>query len=109
MKKFGLVFAGFIVAVSLSISAQVGSAFADDGWYYRPAYRHHYYGSGHWHGPYYWRYWDHPYYGDLYVYRGHYMDYATAVGYCVKRFKTYDPYTKTYIGSDGYRHPCPLP
>lgn len=36
--------------------------------------------------------------------RGYY-DNATA--YCMRRFKSYDPYSRTYLGYDGYRHPCP--
>ena len=30
-----------------------------------------------------------------------------AVGYCMRRFKSYDPNSGTYLGYDGYRHPCP--
>jgi hypothetical protein len=29
------------------------------------------------------------------------------VGWCVDRYKSYDPYTRTYLGYDGYRHSCP--
>ena len=29
------------------------------------------------------------------------------VGYCMSRFKSYDPRSGTYLGYDGYRHPCP--
>ena len=27
--------------------------------------------------------------------------------YCAQRFKSYDPRTGTYLGYDGFRHPCP--
>lgn len=27
--------------------------------------------------------------------------------YCLQRFKSYDPMSGTYLGYDGYRHPCP--
>lgn len=27
--------------------------------------------------------------------------------YCARRFRSYDPYSGTYLGYDGYRHPCP--
>jgi hypothetical protein len=27
--------------------------------------------------------------------------------YCSQRFRSYDPASGTYLGSDGYRHPCP--
>ncbi len=33
--------------------------------------------------------------------------YDPAVSYCMRRFKSYDPYSMTYVGYDGYRHPCP--
>ena len=29
------------------------------------------------------------------------------VAYCVQRFRSYDPASGTYLGTDGYRHPCP--
>ena len=29
------------------------------------------------------------------------------VTYCMQRFRSYDPQSGTYMGSDGYRHPCP--
>jgi hypothetical protein len=29
------------------------------------------------------------------------------VAYCMQRFRSYDPQSGTYMGSDGYRHPCP--
>jgi hypothetical protein len=32
---------------------------------------------------------------------------SDAVGYCMSRFKSYDPRSGTYLGYDGYRHPCP--
>jgi BA14K-like protein len=46
---------------------------------------------------------------------GYYYDYAPgyayapggAVAYCMQRFKSYDPASGTYLGYDGYRHPCP--
>jgi hypothetical protein len=41
-----------------------------------------------------------PYYGPGY-YGG------DAVGYCLRRYRSYDPRSGTYLGYDGYRHPCP--
>jgi hypothetical protein len=41
------------------------------------------------------------YYSPGYVYGG------DAVGYCASRFRSYDPASGTYLGYDGYRHPCP--
>jgi hypothetical protein len=29
------------------------------------------------------------------------------VAYCERRFRSYDPASGTYLGYDGYRHPCP--
>lgn len=41
------------------------------------------------------------YYGPAPVYED------DAVGYCASRFRSYDPRSGTYLGNDGYRHPCP--
>jgi BA14K-like protein len=30
-----------------------------------------------------------------------------AVAYCMQTYRSYDPGSGTYLGSDGYRHPCP--
>ena len=30
-----------------------------------------------------------------------------AVGYCMQTYRSYDPRSGTYLGYDGYRHPCP--
>jgi len=30
-----------------------------------------------------------------------------AVGYCMQRFRSYDPRSGPYLGNDGYRHSCP--
>jgi hypothetical protein len=49
-----------------------------------------------------------PYYygqGPYYAAPGYYG--GNAVGYCMRRFKSYDPRSGTYLGYDGYRHPCP--
>jgi hypothetical protein len=32
---------------------------------------------------------------------------GNAVAYCLRRFQSYDPVSGTYLGYDGYRHPCP--
>jgi BA14K-like protein len=32
---------------------------------------------------------------------------SDAVAYCLQRFRSYDVRTGTYLGYDGYRHPCP--
>ena len=46
------------------------------------------------------------YYGDP----GYYYEDAApdgAVDYCMRRFRSYDPNSGTYLGNDGRRHPCP--
>jgi BA14K-like protein len=30
-----------------------------------------------------------------------------AVAYCMQTYRSYDPQSGTYLGVDGYRHPCP--
>ena len=35
------------------------------------------------------------------------QDYADTEAYCIERFRSYDPDSGTYLGYDGYRHPCP--
>ena len=37
----------------------------------------------------------------------YYYDDDDAVRYCMSRFRSYDPCSGTYLGYDGYRHPCP--
>lgn len=32
---------------------------------------------------------------------------GNAVAYCMRRFRSYNPATGTYLGYDGLRHPCP--
>ena len=32
---------------------------------------------------------------------------SEAEQYCMQRFRSYDPVTRSYLGYDGYRHPCP--
>lgn len=53
-------------------------------------------------------YYDYPpgYYGPAYGVPPPYVG-GDAVGYCVQRFRSYDPYSGTYLGYDGLRHPCP--
>lgn len=46
------------------------------------------------------------YYGPAYVAPAPYVG-DDAVAYCAQRFRSYDPYSGTYVGFDGLRHPCP--
>ena len=56
-----------------------------------------------------------PYYGPGYYAPGYYAPapvygpppVGDAQAYCFSRFRSYDPSTGTYLGNDGYRHPCP--
>jgi len=32
---------------------------------------------------------------------------SEAIEYCMRRFRSYDPESQTYLGFDGLRHPCP--
>jgi BA14K-like protein len=32
---------------------------------------------------------------------------GSAIAYCARRFRSYDPLSMTYLGYDGFRHPCP--
>jgi hypothetical protein len=57
------------------------------------------------------------YYDNGYYANGYYDDSEVAgapapagddsVGYCMQRYRSYDPQSGTYLGNDGYRHPCP--
>lgn len=47
-----------------------------------------------------------PYYGYGYA-PGYYAGGGDADGYCLSRFRSYDPASGTYLGFDGRRHPCP--
>lgn len=38
--------------------------------------------------------------------RSYYVE-DDAVAYCMRRFRSYDPASGTYLGYDGLRHPCP--
>jgi hypothetical protein len=33
--------------------------------------------------------------------------YSSAVAYCARRYRSYDPRSGTFLGFDGLRHPCP--
>jgi hypothetical protein len=33
--------------------------------------------------------------------------YSDAVAYCMRRYRSYDPRSGTFLGYDGLRHPCP--
>jgi hypothetical protein len=84
---------GWGIAAGVLGGALIGSAIANS----RP-----YYYDGPYGGP----YAPAPVYGPGPGY-GYYGDGGDAVAYCMSRFKSYDPRSGTYLGYDGYRHPCP--
>ncbi len=77
--------------------------------FYRPYYRSYYYQPY----DYYPRYYYYPvpayYYPRAYYYPPVYTGISVrdAVAYCMQRFQSYDLRSGTYLGYDGYRHPCP--
>ena len=91
--------------------------------YGRGGYRYGYGHRGYWYGNRgYWPYWGWgvgalalaatwPYYDGYYD--GGYYGYDdtgyddSGVAYCIQRFKSYDTASRTYLGYDGNRHPCP--
>jgi hypothetical protein len=52
-------------------------------------------------------YYDDPYYYDETVVAAAPPVGDDAVAYCMRRYKSYDPASGTYLGYDGRRHPCP--
>ena len=48
-----------------------------------------------------------PYYYGGPVYSEYWPSGGDAIGYCIRRFRSYDVRSRTYLGYDGYRHPCP--
>ena len=48
-----------------------------------------------------------PYYAPGYYYASPPVVYGDPVAYCMRRYRSYDPASGTYLGYDGYRHPCP--
>jgi BA14K-like protein len=48
--------------------------------------------------------WPYPYSYEPYYYEAPYDD---AIAYCIQRYRSYDVRTRTYLGYDGLRHPCP--
>ncbi len=85
---------GAPVAGGIVAGALLGSALAAP-YYYGP-------------GPY---YYPRPYYAPAPV--GYYTPGygpppgGDAVAYCMQRFRSYNPRSGTYLGTDGHRHPCP--
>jgi hypothetical protein len=70
--------------------ALVGGAIASQGYYGGPGY-----------------YYDDQYYDDGAVAVAPAPGGDDAVAYCMQTYRSYDPQSGTYLGNDGYRHPCP--
>lgn len=73
--------------------AVIGGAIASQGYGYGPGY----YAPG---------YYDDQYYDDS-VAVGPDVGGDDSVAWCMQTYRSYDPRTGTYLGNDGYRHPCP--
>lgn len=87
---------GWGVGAGLATGAIIGSALAAPYYYggYYPGYGGYYDDPGYYAQ-------DPGYYAEPYGGGG------DATGYCMQRYRSYNPRTGTYLGNDGYRHPCP--
>jgi hypothetical protein len=74
--------------------ALVGGAIASQGYYGGPGY----YAPG---------YYDDQAYDDSSVAVAPAPGGDDSVAYCMQTYRSYDPQSGTYLGNDGYRHPCP--
>jgi hypothetical protein len=90
---------GFVAGAA--VGAVIGGAIATApyGYYGGPGY---YYGPGY----------DPGYYDDQYYDQGPVVAVPApggedAVAWCMQTYRSYDPRTGTYLGFDGFRHPCP--
>lgn len=98
-------------AIGAGIGAATGAIIASEGQRRRGGYYYWHRGC-YIHRPYGWvrvsgRYCDpDEYYEHRRVYRPA-PAYSDAVRYCMRRYRSYDPRSGTYLGYDGYRHPCP--
>ena len=100
-RGFGI---GLGVGAAILGGAVIGRALAGPGYYGNGYYGGGYYGDGYYARP--------SYYAPRPVYAAPPAAYAPGYGddtaaYCFSRFRSYDPRSGTYLGYDGYRHPCP--
>lgn len=49
----------------------------------------------------------HDYGPDYYAYEPDPDDYGPSVRWCMRHYRSYDLRSRTYLGYDGHRHPCP--
>ena len=89
--------AGAIIGGAIAASRPYGYDYG-----YAPGYSYGY-------GPSYYSYGYDPGYSDYGYAPGGYVQAAPGgdPAYCQQRFRSYDPASGTYLGYDGYRHPCP--
>jgi hypothetical protein len=78
--------------------AVIGGAIASQGYGYGPGYYAPGYAPG---------YYDDQVYDDSAVAPGPAAGGDDGVAYCMQTYRSYDPRSGTYMGNDGYRHPCP--
>ena len=86
--------------------AIIGGALAAPYYYGRPYYPYPYYPA---YAPYPAYPAPYPAYPAPYPPRAYYQAPAGGgdIGYCQQKYRSYDPRSGTYLGSDGGRHPCP--
>jgi hypothetical protein len=92
------------VGAGLAAGAIIGGAVAASqpyGYGYGYDYAPGYYGYGYDPG------YSDPGYSYGYAAPGGYAGPGEDAAYCAQRFRSYDPASGTYLGYDGYRHPCP--
>jgi hypothetical protein len=97
---------GFVAgAVAGALIGGIGSAIAAPRYYGGPGY----YSAPGYYAPVYPApvYYGAPYYDDSAIVIESAPVGDDAVAYCMQRFRSYDPRSGTYLGYDGYRHPCP--
>ncbi len=80
--------------------AVIGGAIASQSYAY-------YGGPGYYDAPGYYPGYDQQYYDDSAVAVVPAPAGDDAVAYCMQTYRSYDPQSGTYLGYDGYRHPCP--
>ena len=100
-RGFGI---GLGVGAAILGGAVIGRALAGPGYYGNGYYGGGYYGGGYYARP--------SYYAPAPLYAAPPRAYEPGYGddtaaYCFSRFRSYDPRSGTYLGYDGYRHPCP--
>jgi BA14K-like protein len=83
---------GGAVVPGLIAGAVVGGALASSNYYGGPGYAPGYYDDQYDDGP---------------VAVAPQVGGDDSVGYCMQTYRSYDPRSGTYLGNDGYRHPCP--